>query len=125
MGIVHVEPGRCAFLNLYTDCSRTRSAAPTANVVYNHGDDESLEKEKSDGIGIALRGDAMTEGKEIDADWNVAFAMVNDELDDDSDGDDDDDDEEKEKRERDGEDWVRAQARQVQILTAKVASFLN
>ena len=77
MGIVHVDPGRCAFLYLYTDCSSTRREATTANDVYNHDDPDSLVLIKSEGIGIALRGEAMTEGRVIDADRCVTFAMFN------------------------------------------------
>lgn len=86
IGIVHVAPGKCAFLYLYTDCSRTRRAATTANEVYNHDDPASPGLKKSVGIGNALRGDAMSDGKEIDADWCVAFAIVN-ELDNNDNGD--------------------------------------
>ncbi len=75
--------------------------------MYNHDDPESPVEKKSEGIGIAPRGDAMTDGKETEADWCVAFAMVN-ELDNDGDGDNERDDGDEVR----GEKRVREQASQ-------------
>lgn len=46
-GIVHLSPGKCCFLCLYTDCSRMRRATRTAPVVHNQvavGPDEKLRR---------------------------------------------------------------------------------